>query len=416
MKQSHLFGKTLREAPKDESAVNARLLLRAGFIDKLMAGVYSYLPLGFRVFKKIEAIIRDEMGKLGGQEVLMPALQPRELWEETKRWDLMDVMYTFQDTSERWLSLGPTHEEVITDIVRKHVQSYKDLPFSLFQIQTKFRDEPRAKSGLLRGKEFSMKDLYSFHRTVEDLQDFYQRSITAYSNVFRRAGLEAFVVEASGGVFMKDYSHEFMVATPAGEDVTVFSSCGWAQNKAIAIARGGEKCSKCGDVLREEKTVESGNIFKLGTKFSADMKALFVDEDGTKKPIVMGCYGIGLSRLMGTIVEASHDEKGIIWPESVAPFTAHLLTAGKASDAVIKEADHLYAILQKNGVDILYDDRYDVQAGVKFSDADLVGIPWRLVVSEKTLEKKGMELKKRNEKDPKMVSLKEAVGHITQNT
>jgi len=412
MRQSHLFGKTTKQIPKDEKSINAQLLIKAGFIDKLMAGVYSYLPLGFKVFKNIENIIREEMNAVGGQEILMPALQPKELWEETGRWDKMDIMYKFKDRSGRELSLGPTHEEIITDIVRKQVKSYKDLPFALYQIQDKFRDEPRAKSGLLRGREFVMKDLYSFHRDERDLNEYYEIVKNTYLKIFKRTGLEAISVEASGGVFTKEYSHEFMVKTPAGEDITIYCEfCGFAQNKEIALVKEGDKCPECGkEILKASKTVEGGNIFKLGVKFSQDMGALFMDSDGTKKPIIMGCYGIGLGRLMGTVVEVSHDDKGIIWPKTIAPYQFHLILLGEGK-ALVKKAEELYNILTKENLEVLYDDR-DLSAGVKLSDSDLIGIPFRLILSEKTLAKKSVELKERKSKEIKLIPLNKIVKEV----
>ena len=328
MRQSELFTKTSKTEPKDETSINARLLTKAGFIQKLGAGIYSFLPLGFLVLKKIENIIREEMNAIGGQELLMPALHPKEIWEETGRWQTADYLYKLKDRQDKYFALGATHEEVITDIVRKYISSYKDLPLYLYQIQVKFRDELRAKSGLLRAKEFIMKDLYSFHADEEDRKQYYETIKKAYLKIFKRCGLDAIVAEASGGIFSKEFSHEFQVPTSAGEDIIYFCPTGdFSQNKEIAERKTGDKCPKCGKPIEEAKTIEVGNIFALGTKYSEPMKAHFVDKNGSKKPIIMGCYGIGLGRVMGAAVEVHHDEKGIIWPEEIAPFKAHLVTA-----------------------------------------------------------------------------------------
>ncbi len=418
MLQSKLFGKTQRDDPKDETSVNARLLIRAGFVDKLSAGVYSYLPLGFRVFKKIEQIIREEVEAINGQEVFLPVLMPRELWEKTGRWESFgETLFRLEDKSDREFVLGPTHEEIIAELARKNIQTYKDLPIAIFQIQDKFRDEPRPKSGLLRGKEFIMKDLYSFHADEQSLNAYYEEAKKAYLRIFSRSGLKAFSVEASGGTFTNQYSHEFMVKTPAGEDLTILCElCGFARNKDIAEVTAKKPCPNCGGILKEEKTVEAGNIFKLGTKFSEALGAYFTDKDGQKKPVIMGCYGIGLGRLMGTIVEVCHDEKGIIWPESVAPFQVHLIRIDSADSKidrrVKKTADSVYRVLLKNKIEVLYDERPDCSAGEKFMDSDLIGIPYRLVVSEKTLLQDELEIKKRGAGKLQFVKIKNAPSFI----
>lgn len=392
--------------------MNAKFLMRGGFIDKEMAGVYSFLPLGLRVLKKIENIVREEINAIGGQEILMPALQPRELWEETQRWENMDVLYRFQDQQEKWLALGPTHEEVLTDIIRKNISSYKDLPLYLYQIQTKFRDELRAKAGLLRGREFLMKDLYSFHTNEEDRKDYYQKVIKAYKKIFKRCGLNALVAEASGGSFSEDISHEFQVQTPSGEDLVVFCPNGdFSKNKEITDLREGDKCPSCGTGLIDVKTIEVGNIFTLGTKFSEAMGAQFIDKDGQKKPIIMGCYGIGISRIMGSVGEVLNDERGIIWPKEIAPFQIHLICINSKDKIMEKKVKKVAGELCKKlldlGVEVLYDDREDVSAGAKFADSDLIGIPVRLVVSEKTLAKNSVEWKERNKEKAKLVKIKE---------
>jgi prolyl-tRNA synthetase len=390
MLQSKLFTKTQKDAPKDETSVNAKLLIRAGFVDKLMAGVYTLLPLGLRVMKKIENIIREEMNAIGGQEIFMPTLQPKELWLKTGRWDAMDDLYKVKDKSDREFALGPTHEEIIVPLAKKFVNSYKDLPFSAYQFQNKFRMELRAKSGILRGREFTMKDLYSFHLSQEDLDSYYEKAKIAYFNIFDRAGLkdQTFLTYASGGTFSK-YSHEFQTVTPAGEDtIYICQKCSLAINKEIKGETAA--CPECGGKdFREEKAIEVGNIFKLGTKYSAPFDLSVKDEKGEKITSVMGCYGIGLGRLMGTVAEVYHDEKGLIWPESVAPFTVHMLSLNKNA-----EAEKLYDELTGKSVEILYDDR-DVSAGEKFADADLIGIPFQLIISEKNMKENKVEIKNR---------------------
>ncbi|MBI5023354.1 MAG: hypothetical protein HZC05_04355 [Candidatus Magasanikbacteria bacterium] len=408
MKQSQLFGKTLKTVPKDEVSRNAELLIRGGFIDKLMAGAYSHLPLGYRVLNKIKNIIREEMNGIGGQELFMPALQPKALWEETGRWNDPGkaVMFQFKGREDKEYGLGWTHEEVIVDIARKRVSSYKDLPFALYQIQDKFRDEPRAKSGLLRGREFNMKDMYSFHATEEDLLNFYEKSKIAYLNVFKRCGLDALVVEASGGSFSKEFSHEFQAMTPFGEDIIFYCpKRDFAQNKEIAQVKAGDKCPICGEKILEGKAIEVGNIFKLYAKYSASMKLQFTDADGKKKDVIMGCYGIGPSRVMGAIVEVSNDQNGIIWPTDVAPYKIHLITIGDSA-AVIEAGEKLYNHLLKKGEEVLFDDRA-ISPGVKFADSDLIGIPTRLIISEKTLTQESVEFKRRGEAKNELKPLKE---------
>jgi prolyl-tRNA synthetase len=405
MRQSILFLKTQREAPKDETAVNAKLLIRANFIHKLMAGVYTMLPLGFRVREKVIAIIRDEMDKLGA-EMLMPALHPRAVWDATGRWDVMQkVMYQFKDHGGRDVGLGPTHEEVITEVARQIIASYQDLPKAIYQIQTKFRDEERPKSGLLRGREFTMKDLYSFHADTASLEEYYERVKDAYQNVFKRMGLVAHLTEASGGDFSK-YSHEFMVEADAGEDSLLLCRlCGFARNAEIAEEKKKDKCPKCGEgKLENVNGIEVGNIFKLGTRFSEAVGLVFKDVKGESHPVIMASYGIGVERLIGTIAEMHHDEHGLVWPEAVAPFTVHLLRVGAEDETLQAFADRVYNDLAKKGVEVLYDDRAGVSAGEKFADADLIGIPWRVVVSERTHASEKVEVKRRNEAEAKLVT------------
>ncbi len=417
MKQSELFLKTQKEFPKDEVAYNAKALTRGNFIYKLMAGVHAYLPLGFRVRTKVERIIREEMNALGSAEVLMPALHPKASWERTGRWEgLKKIMYRLKDEAGHEFGLGPTHEEIVAELARFEIFSYEDLPKSVYQIQTKFRNEPRAKSGLLRGREFSMKDLYSFHTDEDSLAEFYERAKEAYKKVFARMGLTAYVTEASGGDFSKQFSHEFMVETEAGEDeVMLCRACQFAQNREITAAKAGDKCPSCTKGKLESVTcVEVGNIFKLGTKFSSPVKLHYKDNKGEEHPVVMGSYGIGVDRLVGTIVEVSHDDKGIIWPESVAPFAVHLLALGAMTPDLKKTAEALYTTLEAKGIEVLYDDREGLSAGEKFNDADLIGIPLRVVVSGKTMEQGKFELKRRNEKEARMMTEKELVAYLAK--
>ena len=407
MHQSQLFTKTQKNAPKDEASKNAQLLIRAGFVDKLMAGVYTILPFGWRVLKKIENIIREEMNDIGGQELFMPTLQPKENWEETGRWKTMDDLYKVKDVSNREFALGPTHEEVIVPLVKKYIQSYRDLPFSAYQFQNKFRMELRAKSGLLRGREFLMKDLYSFHLSEEDLDVYYEKAKCAYFKIWNRAGIgeKTYLTFASGGSFSK-YSHEFQTLTAAGEDtIYICEKCNQAINKEIIAAV--KICPNCRKAdFREEKAVEVGNIFKLGTKYSKPFDLNVIDEKGKKVPVIMGCYGIGLQRLMGAIVELNNDKNGIIWPESVAPFQVHLISLGKN-----REAEKIYKNLEKNNIEVLYDDREDASAGAKFADADLIGIPWRMVVSEKSLAGGGVEVKRRNKQKSEIVKFEKLIQY-----
>jgi prolyl-tRNA synthetase len=411
MRYSKLFGKTKFTAPHDADSVNAKYLTQGGFIDQQAAGIYHFLPLGMRVLQKINQIIREEMNTVGGQELLMPVLHPLSLWETTGRTETMDeILYRTQGASDQDFVLGPSHEETVTPLAKKFIQSYKDLPLAVYQLQTKFRNEPRAKSGILRGREFGMKDMYSFHRDEADLDRYYEEVKEAYLKIYERLGLEAYVVEASGGAFTDKFSHEFSVVTVAGEDtILLCKKCKIAQNIEIAKQKK-LNCPKCGQPLEEQKAIEAGNIFKLGTKFSKDFDLTFTDENGERKLTVMGCYGIGTTRLVGTIVEASHDEKGIIWPKSVAPYEVHLISLGK-SDEVRKQAEKLYQELLSESVEVLFDDR-DETAGKKFNDADLIGIPLRIVISERTLKEQSVEMKMRHEKEGKLIKLEQIFKEI----
>lgn len=414
MKQSKLFGKTIYEVPKDEVAKNAQLLIRGGFVDKLMAGVYYYLPLGKRVLSKIENIIREEMNAIGSQEILMSALQKKEDWQKTGRWDI-DVMMKVQTNLDKEFGLGWTHEEAVTPLAQKYVKSYKDFPFSLYQIQNKFRNEKRAKSGILRGREFVMKDMYSFHTTEEDLNAFYLEAKEAYFKVFERVGLrdKTYYTYASGGDFCK-YSHEFQTLTDAGEDnIYICDKCNIAINEEV-LEDLEKKCPECGNSeLRQEKAIETGNIFKLMNRYSDPFNFNYQDSDGAEKPVLMGCYGLGPSRLMGTIAEILSDEHGIVWPKEIAPFAVHLVSIGNG-EIVVSKAEEIYKILQDQKIEILFDDR-DESAGVKLKDSDLIGIPLRIVVSAKTLEQNAVEMKRRNEGKVEIIKLDELQKYLEEN-
>jgi len=552
MRISKLFGKTQKETPAEAETASHRLLLRAGMINQVAAGVYSYLPLGWRALKKIAGIIRDEMDKAGGQELMMPVLQPLELWQETGRDKAFGKgLFTLFDRRERQLVLGPTHEEVITQLVSHNVQSYRDLPLMLYQIQTKFRDEPRPRGGLIRVREFSMKDLYSFDTDEEGLDESYNKMLQAYQNIYSRCGLPSLTVEADSGAIGGKDSHEFMVVTEDGEDEVIYcEKCKYAANvekaqsvkgrieggkplpkeevatpgagsieevagffkipeshtlKAvfyiadgklvfvvvrgdtevneiklknalgcvdlrfatedeviqagivagaaspigikgfkiiaddsitlganfvagankpethlknvnyprdfevdiitdIAQAHAGEECPRCSGKLSSTRGIEVGHVFKLGTFLSQKLGALFIDAEGASRPIIMGCYGIGLDRLLAAVIELHHDDKGIIWPLSVAPYQIYLCALHPEDPDVAAAAEKLYHDLEVQGLEVLFDDRNE-SPGVKFNDADLLGIPIRVTVSPRTLEKSSAEIKKRSEKEAQIVPL-----------
>ncbi|MBI4038096.1 hypothetical protein HY387_00375 [Candidatus Daviesbacteria bacterium] len=408
MKYSLTFPKTLRKAPSDTVSVNHQLLIRAGFIHQEMAGVYTYLPLGWKVLDKISDIVREEMNAIGGQEVLMPALHPGEPWKKTGRFNSFDVLFKLKGAAGADLVLGPTHEEIIYPLLSEYIQSYKDLPLYLYQIQMKFRNEPRAKAGILRGREFLMKDLYSFHTSDEDRDEYYQKVREAYFKIFKRIELPVVKTKASGGTF-SDLSEEFQTLTPSGEDIVlVCKECGSTTNREIVEDK---KCLDCGGSLKMEKAIEVGNIFPLKRAYAEVFDLKFTDKDGEKKIVSAGCYGLGISRTMGALVEIYHDEKGIIWPEAVAPFQVHLV----GLDGL---GEREYKLLQAEGMEVLFDDR-QVSAGEKFADSDLIGIPYRVVISKKTTplrqgfeEQSKLEIKKRSEKQTQFLTLKELLDML----
>jgi prolyl-tRNA synthetase len=405
MRYSQLFSKTLRHPPKDADTINHRLLTQAGFVDQLMAGVYSYLPFGLRVLRKIEQIVREEMDRIGGQEVLMGTLHPKEIWEKTGGWDGIDVLFKIKSRTEKEYALGQSAEEVVTPLVMKYVNSYKDLPKAVYQIHWKYRDELRAKSGILRGREFLMKDMYSFHENQEDFDRFYAVVKEAYLKAFKRMGLVAKVTEASGGSFSEKISYEFMVLTDAGEDDILYcSSCDFCVNTEIAKVAEGDTCPSCNKApLQKARASEAGNVFDLGQKYGRSFDLSFVGRDGTKHYPIMGCFGIGISRNMGILVETHHDDRGIIWPDSVAPYQVHLV-------GLSEKANDMYKKLVEADIEVLYDDRDEAGAGQKFADADLIGIPVRLVVSKKSGDL--IEWKKRTEDKTELLTFEEVISRL----
>lgn len=408
---SKSFIPTLREAPQEAESVAHKLMLKGGFVRMLISGVYSYLPLGFKVLNNIENIIRQEMNASGAQELLLPSLQPQELWDRSGRNTQMEeVMIRFVDRRKRQMCLGPTHEEVITDLVARNVNSYKQLPLILYQIQTKFRDEIRPRFGLIRSCEFIMKDAYSFDTDEEGLDKNYTLMYEAYLKIFRRCNLPCVITEADPGVMGGNISHEFMVLAESGEDtVYVCSGCNSATTKS---AEG--RCLKCKAPLLEKKAIEIGHIFKLGVKYSQSLEALFVNEKGTRQPIVMGCYGIGVSRMLSAIIETNYDDKGIIWPKEVAPFDILLVPLNITDKASCELALELYQKLKHQGLDVLLDDR-DERPGVKFNDADLIGVPLRIIIGAKTLMRQEIELQARSDKGIRSVKINEALNQIIKD-
>lgn len=410
MKYSQLFTKTKKEAPADEQAKNAQLLIRAGYVHKELAGVYTWLPLGLRVLENVCQIIREEMDKVGGQELRLTALQDAGIWEATDRWDdsKVDVWFKTDLKNGGQLGLAPTHEEPLTRAVRNYVDSYKDLPFMAYQIQTKFRNETRAKSGVMRGREFLMKDLYSFARSREEHEQLYEKIADSYLRVFDRLGIgdKTFKTFASGGMFSQ-YSHEYQTVSDAGEDIIYLS-----RDKKIAVNKevyNDEVLADLGltrDELEEVKSAEVGNIFTLGEKFSGPLELTYADENGERHNVFMGSYGIGPSRLVGVITELLADERGLVWPDAIAPFRVYLVSLGQD-----EAAEQLYQDLLAIGITVLYDDR-DARAGEKFADADLLGIPHRVVVSAKTVEQGKLEYKARTNQESELLSVDELKSRL----
>ena len=409
MKLSHSFVKTLRNAPKDEVATNGQLLIRAGYIHKEMAGVYDYLPLGLKVIENIKNIIRSELNKIGGQEILMSSLQNPDLWKQTDRWDdqKVDVWFKAKLGTGSEVGFAPTHEEPLTNLLKDYISSYKDLPLAIYQFQTKFRNELRAKSGILRGREFLMKDLYSFHTSEEDLNTYYTKVEQAYANIFNALGIgeDTYETFASGGIFSK-YSHEYQTFLPVGEDTVYYNADhSVVLNDEVYTDEVLADLNVHREDLKSTRAAEVGNIFKLKFKYSEPLSLKFTDENNAQKTVYMGCYGIGVSRVMGVIVEKFADDKGLVWPENIAPFKYHLIAIGKKGTAI---ADELY---EKHPDLFLYDDR-DLRPGEKFADADLMGIPYRVVISDKTLENNQVELTPRTSGEKSLLTLDDFIAKL----
>lgn len=402
MKFSDSFVTTLRDAPKDAETVNHKLLVRAGYVRQLMAGVYTYLPFGQKVLNKISQIVREEMDAIGGKEVLMPLMHPADNWKKTGAWDKSDVLFHVKSRTDKDYALAQSHEEVVTPLAKEFLRTYKDLPLSIYHIQWKFRDELRSKSGILRGREFLMKDMYSWHLTQEDFENYYKKVKEAYLKIFTRLGLTAKVTEASGGGFSEKISYEFEVLTDAGEaNILYCESCDYCVNvDDIDKYKAGDKCPSCSNSeLKSALASEVGNVFDLGQKYTKAFDFKVQNEKGEMIYPIMGCYGVGVSRTMGVIVEKFHDEKGIVWPKSVAPFNVHLV-------GLNGKGEEIYQKLIDKGIDCLFDDR-DVPAGQKFNDADLIGIPVRLVVSDKTGDK--VEFKERTSEESKLLDFDDII-------
>ncbi len=418
MRQSRLFTKTRKEAPKDEVSKNAQLLIRAGYIHKEMAGVYAYLPLGLRVLEKIKQITREEMNAIDSQELIMTALQRKELWESTGRWDdsVVDVWFKSELKAGGEVGFGWSHEEPIGEMMKNFITSYKDLPISVYQFQTKLRNELRAKSGIMRGREFVMKDMYSFAADEASHLAYYESTKPAYMRVFERLGIgsDTYITFAAGGAFTK-YSHEFQTICESGEDVTYIN-----KEKGIAINEevlSDEIVAQLGvtrESLEKVNTAEVGNIFNFGQQKATDLGLTIKDASGTDVPVWIGSYGIGITRLMGVLVEKFADEKGIVWPKDVAPFHAHLVAITGGNADIATEADRMYEMLTESGIEVLYDDR-DVRAGEKFADAELIGIPNRLVVSEKTVAAGALEMTDRKSGKSTLVAESEICTRLTNN-
>ncbi len=414
MKLSQLFTSTSKTAPADEEAKNAQLLIQAGYIHKEMAGVYAYLPLGLKVVENIKKIVREEMNAIGGQELIMTSLQRKELWEKTDRWDdkKVDVWFKSELKNGTEVGLGWSHEEPIVEMMKNHISSYRDLPAYVYQFQTKLRNELRSKSGIMRGREFVMKDMYSLSVSEAAHQKFYDETIQSYLKIFNRVGLgeDTFLTFASGGAFTQ-FSHEFQTITDAGED-TIYLHRGkkLAVNKEVLDDKVLKQLGLERDELEEVTAAEVGNIFSFGTTKSEQLGLRFTDETGQEKPAVLGSYGVGITRLMGVIAEHFSDDKGLVWPRNIAPADVYLVRIGLEPE-VIKEADKLYKELQKQGFEVLYDDR-DLRPGEKFADADLLGIPFRVVVSQKTLEQGKYEVKERLQTEAQMASLDEIIKRL----
>ena len=401
----------IKTAPKDADTVNHRLLVQGAFVRQLMAGVYTYLPFGLIVLKKIEQVVREEMNAIGSEEILMPLLHPAEIWKKSGGWDHVDVLFKLQSRGKKDYALAQSEEEVVSPLMKEFIQSYKSLPASVYHINWKFRDELRSKSGILRGREFYMKDMYSFHADQADFERYYEIAKKAYLKIFKRLGLTAKVTEASGGGFSEKISYEFEVLTDAGEaNILYCGKCEFCVNTDdIKTYKGGDTCPKCSKgKLKAATASEVGNVFDLGQKYSKAFEMGVTTKTGERIFPIMGCYGIGISRTMGVIVEKYHDEKGIVWPANIAPFRASLISLEGGEE----KAKEVYEKLRSENIEVLWDDR-DAPAGAKFADADLIGNPYRIVVGKRSLEQGGVEVKKRDEGETKIIKIDDLLTHIT---
>ncbi len=420
MKFSEFFIPTLKEEPSEAEISSHALALRAGLIRKIASGIYSFLPLGLRVLRKIEEIVRQEMNDAGAVELFLPVLQPSDLWEKSGRWkEYGPEMFRLKDRNKRDFCLGPTHEELITYLACVDLKSYKDLPVNLYQIQVKFRDEIRPRYGLLRAREFIMKDSYSFCSNDADLDAIYKKMYDAYCRILERIDLQYRVVEADTGLIGGSSSHEFIILAENGEDKLVFCpGCGYSANFEMSEQSPGKdsgSCINCGKKLKAEKGIEIGHIFKLGSKYSDSLDARFVDVDGKQKPLIMGCYGIGITRMLAAAIEQMHDSKGIIWPASIAPFTVNLIVTTGKNEEFSKAGDLVYRTLTGLDVEVLYDDR-EVNAGIKFKDSDLIGIPIRFILGRKFLDNKLIDVEYRKDGKKTELSLDSIPGFIKKLT
>jgi prolyl-tRNA synthetase len=414
MRYSQLFAKTQKTTPANADTVNHKLLVQAGYVRQVMAGVYTYLPLGLRVLNKISDIVREEMNSIGGQEILMPILHPSNIWKQSGGWDSVDVLFKIKSRTDREYALAQSNEETVTPLAKEFINSYKDLPLSMYHINWKFRDELRSKSGILRGREFLMKDLYSWHLDQEDFDEFYKTAKEAYLKIFTRLGLVAKVTEASGGAFTEKISYEFEVLSDAGEaNILYCSACDWCVNvDDIKDYKEGEDCPKCkSSKLAAAKAAEVGNVFDLGQKYTKAFDLKVADEKGELVHPIMGCYGIGISRTMGVLVETFHDDKGIIWPENVAPYKVHLIGLNLENETIKNKTEEVFSKLQEASIEVFYDDRFDTSAGEKFADADLMGMPYRIVVSKKTGNQ--VEFKKRTEDTSEMLDINTLIEKVS---
>lgn len=415
MKYSQLFTKTRKDLPADETAKNAQLLIQAGLIHKEMAGVYSYLPLGIRVIENIKQIVREEMNNLGAQELIMSSLQPKETWETTGRWDdeVVDIWFKSKLKDGTDVGFGWSHEEAIIEMVKQHLSSYRDLPINVYQFQTKLRNELRAKSGIMRGREFLMKDMYSCSIDENQHEEFYQSTMEAYMKVYERLGLgeDTYVTFASGGAFTQ-FSHEFQTVCDAGEDVIyIHKAKNIAVNEEVLDDKNLEELGIKREDLEKVKSAEVGNIFNFGTQKSEDTGFDFTNEAGERQLVHLGSYGIGVSRLMGVIAEKFSDDNGLVWPENIAPFRIYMISIGDDQE-VTEQSESLYQSLTEQGIEVLYDDR-DTRPGQKFADAELLGVPHRIVVSQKTIESKSVEYKSRISKESELISTQQLLKKLT---